>query len=107
MHLRSEFEQLLDVFCEVNHNMSDCLIQEEIDTEEITSLVDTREQLLQKLLQLISQNGQLASLDKWQNAIEETQAIAGLMQEKTNQIGLSLRKYQHGKRSVQQYRKFI
>lgn len=107
MHLHSEFEQSLAEICDLDLKISSYLAQNEIDAEEITALVDTREQLLQKLLLLIGQNAELAKSAQWQQAIRGTQEIVELMQTKTNDIGLSLRKYQHGKRSVQQYQKFI
>ncbi|UUM29849.1 flagellar protein FliT [Vibrio japonicus] len=107
MHLHSEFERYLTNLGDLNHNMKGCLASEELNTEEIARLVDTREQLLLKLLQLIRQDAQLVDSEGWQNAIHETQVITELMQNKTSEIALSLRKYQQGKRSVQQYKKFI
>lgn len=107
MRLLSEFEHLLANLSDLNHNMKVCLASKELNTEEIARLVDTREQLLQKLLKLIRQNALLVESEGWQHAIEETQVITELMQSKTSEIALSLRKYQQGKRSVQQYKKFI
>lgn len=107
MHSADSFDNLLGEFCALNHKMLACLHQDEPDVEEISHLVDIREQLLHQLLSLIGQNEQLANSKQWQQAVDETKSLVKLMEEKTNQFGLSLRKYQHGKRSVQQYKKFL
>jgi flagellar rod protein FlaI len=102
-----KFTLELDGLCDVNHKLSLLLSQESLETEEIVLLVDTREQILQKLLSLIEQDNELAKLPQWQTAVEETQAIVLQMQKKTAEVGMSLQKFQHGKRSIQQYKKFL
>jgi len=102
-----KFTLELDGLCDANHKLSLLLSQESLETEEIVLLVDTREQILQKLLSLIEQDNELAKLPQWQTAVEETQVIVLQMQKKTAEVGMSLQKFQHGKRSIQQYKKFL
>lgn len=107
MHSDSDFLRQLAELCDVDHKVSETLTFEEINTEEIVQLVDIREQLLQSLLNEIEKSPQLAKLQQWQDAVERTQAVVSLMQSKTSELGQALQKYRHGKRSVQQYQKFL
>jgi|GEM_PF-686677 len=98
--------QLVDL-CEIDQKISETLTSEEINTEEIVQLVDIREQLLQSLLDVIERHPELAKLQQWHDAVKRTQTVVELMQNKTSELGVALQKYRHGKRSVQQYQKFL
>lgn len=97
----------LTLLSELDHDIRLLLKDEEINPEEIGQLVDRREQILQSLLDLIKQSPELAKTSQWQQAIEETQSIVALLQEKTDQVGQALHKYRYGNKSVQQYKKFL
>ncbi len=107
MHSDSDFLRRLADLCELDQKISETLTFEEINTEEIVQLVDIREQLLQSLLSEIEKSPQLAKLQQWHDAVERTQTVVSLMQSKTSELGQALQKYRHGKRSVQQYQKFL
>lgn len=107
MHLDDEFLQLIDNLCELDQKISTSLTSNEINAAEIGQFVDNREQLLQKLLGVIKQSPELEQRPQWQEAVNRTQSIVALMQDKTSELALALQKYRHGKRSVQQYQKFL
>ncbi|MCZ4295623.1 flagellar protein FliT [Vibrio sinaloensis] len=102
-----DFEQRLNELCEVDQIISETLTAIELSTEEIVKLVDTREQILQSLLAAIHSSPELAKLQQWHDAVERTQTVVELMSSKTAELGVALQKYRHGKRSVQQYQKFL
>ncbi|EPA8366920.1 flagellar protein FliT [Vibrio fluvialis] len=97
----------LQALCDVNHQLKDKLAVDDINTEEITALVDNREQLLHELLTYMSDNPDFARSDEWRSAVRDTQLLVELMQSKTAAIGKTLHKYRHGNKSVQQYKKFL
>lgn len=107
MHLDNEFEVNLAKVSDLDLKISETLAADEINTEEIVQLVDTREQILQKLLKAIQVNPELAQQHQWQETVARTQSVVQLMQNKTAELGTALQKYRHGKRSVQQYQKFL
>ncbi|EGA71363.1 putative flagellar rod protein FlaI [Vibrio sinaloensis DSM 21326] len=107
MHLDNEFSQKIEILCDLNHKISTIVTEDSFETEELLLLVDTREQILQNLLNLIERDAELARSSQWQSAIQETKAVVELLQAKTNEVGLSLQKFRHGQRSVQQYKKFL
>lgn len=107
MRLDSEFLGQLANLCELDQKISETLASEEINAEEIVQLVDIREQLLQSLLDVIQTHPELAQLQQWYDAVKRTQTVVELMQNKTSELGQALQKYRHGKRSVQQYQKFL
>ncbi|KJY83774.1 flagellar rod protein FlaI [Vibrio galatheae] len=107
MHSVNEVESQLATLCELDHKMSETLTSKEINAEEIAQLVDIREQLLQSLLDAINEHPEFAQLQQWQDAVKRTQTVVELMQNKTSELALALQKYRHGKRSVQQYQKFL
>lgn len=102
-----DFEQRLNELCEVDQIISETLTAIELSTEEIVKLVDTREQILQSLLAAIHSSPELAKSQQWHDAVERTQTVVELMSSKTAELGVALQKYRHGKRSVQQYQKFL
>ena len=107
MHLDNEFEVNLAKVSDLDLKISETLAADEINTEEIVQLVDTREQILQKLLEAIQVNPELAQQHQWQETVARTQTVVELMQNKTAELGTALQKYRNGKRSVQQYQKFL
>lgn len=107
MHLADDFSAQLATLCDVDQAIGHLLSIDDINTEEITAQVDTREQILQKLLCMIEQCPELAQLPAWQRAIDDTAAMVQLMQQKTALAGQALKQYRHGQRSVQQYKKFL
>ncbi|MFL7864538.1 flagellar protein FliT [Vibrio cincinnatiensis] len=100
-------QMILQVLCDINHQIKEKLMVDEINTEEIIVLVDKRETLLGELLSYIASNPQFAQSAEWQSAILETQHLVELMQRKTQSIGQALHKYRYGNKSVQQYKKFL
>lgn len=107
MHLADNFSDQLTALRDADHKITQLLSADELNTEDIERLVDTREQLLQSVLDMINVHPQLAQQQQWKEAVTSTQAVVKLMQLKTAEFGLALKKYRHGKRSVQQYQKFL
>lgn len=107
MHLTDNFSAQLARLGDVDHAIEVELSSDDINTKEITELVDKREQLLQGLLCAIDELPPLSQTEQWQHAIKETQRVVLLMQSKTTLIGQTLYKYRHGNKSVQQYKKFL
>jgi flagellar rod protein FlaI len=99
----SIFKQLGDL----DHRLQSVLENDELDTEEIHLLVDKREQIITKLIAACQRNPNLKQSDEWLQVEQSTRRIATHMQTKTDQLGLELRKYRHGRKSLQQYQKFI
>ena len=99
--------ELLQKLCDLDHLIEQSLSVKDIQAEEIVSMVDKREQLLQNLLSYVADHPQFAATPEWRDAINHTQHLAGLMQSKTMAIGQELKKYRHGHKSVQQYKKFL
>ncbi|MFB9134902.1 flagellar protein FliT [Vibrio olivae] len=107
MPLDKEFEQKLVQLGDLDHDLMNYLMSKDVNTEEIVVLVDTREQLLQSLFNMVEQSPDYAKHPKWHAAVQETQRIVELMQSKTDELSLALQKYRYGKKSVQQYKKFL
>jgi flagellar rod protein FlaI len=105
--LDSDFAANVALLRDLDHKINETLAVEEINAEEIVQLVDTREQILQKLLEAIQARPELKQEQQWQEAVQTTQTVVELMQSKTNELAMALQKYRHGKRSVQQYQKFL
>ncbi|KUI98869.1 hypothetical protein [Vibrio sp. MEBiC08052] len=97
----------LNQLSDLDHEISEQLQEEEINTEVIHLLVDKRDQILQVLVQEASENQQFSRSEPWLCAIERTQRLVEEMQLKTSGIGHSLKKYRYGNKSVQQYKKFL
>ncbi|WP_261314668.1 flagellar protein FliT [Vibrio hangzhouensis] len=91
----------------MDHRLLSVLENIDVDTEEIHQLVDTREQIINKLVVACQRNPNLKQSTEWQQVVESTRRISHHMQKKTEQLGLTLKKYRHGKRSLQQYQKYI
>ncbi|MDW6093513.1 flagellar rod protein FlaI [Vibrio rhizosphaerae] len=100
-------DKYLNQLSDIDHEISERLQEEEINTEVIHHLVDKRDQILQVLVQEASENQQFSRSEPWQYAIERTQRLVEEMQLKTSGIGHSLKKYRYGNKSVQQYKKFL
>lgn len=107
MHLDNDFADRLVSLRDTDHKITQRLTAEAFNTEDIVQLVDTREQILQSLLDMINVHPQLAQQQQWKEAVSSTQAVVQLMQLKTAEFGQALKKYRHGNRSVQQYQKFL
>lgn len=97
----------LQELCELDQLIISKLELSEINAEEITQLVDNRDQLLQNVFQLIDSHPDVKQSSEWFEAITRTRKLVELMQSETNQIGKNLHKYRHGAKSVQQYKKFL
>lgn len=107
MPLDRDFEANLALLVDLDHKICETLSAPEINAEEVVQFVDTREQILQKLLAAITEYPQLQQSQQWQDTVRQTQAVVELMQNKTDELGMALQKFRHGKRSVQQYQKFL
>ncbi|NOH95500.1 flagellar protein FliT [Vibrio sp. 99-70-13A1] len=101
--MKSELEEL----CELDRQIFAKFEISEINTEEITQLVDNREQLLQKVLQLLDSFPEVKQSSDWFDAISRTKKLVELMQLETSRVGKTLHKYRYGNKSVQQYKKFL
>ncbi|MDN3610675.1 flagellar protein FliT [Vibrio ostreicida] len=107
MHSMDDFLTNLASLCDLDHDIDSILGMEEINSEEITHLVDKREQILLTLISTIEQHQEFAELQEWQMAVQRTQLTITLMQKKTAELGHHLQKYRYGNKSVQQYKKFL
>lgn len=97
----------LQKLCELDQQIMAKFEISEINTEEIMALVDNREQLLQNVLQLLDSHPDVKQSSEWYNAITRTRTLVELMQTETTRVGKDLKKYRHGNKSVQQYKKFL
>lgn len=97
----------LALLCELDHQLLKALEEKEINAEEIVSLVDKREQLLQSTLHFLGENPEFKQSKQWHEAIVRTKHLVELMQSETNRVGQILQKYRHGSKSLQQYKKFL
>ncbi|MGL4829064.1 MAG: flagellar protein FliT [Vibrio sp.] len=98
-----ELQRLIDL----DQQIATLLAEDDIHAEDILQLVDNREQLLHGLLSYVAEHPEWVQSDLWREAINNTQQLVGQMQLKTAAIGQTLYKYRHGKKSVQQYKKFL
>ncbi|KZX66043.1 flagellar rod protein FlaI [Vibrio sp. HI00D65] len=97
----------LQELCELDQLIISKLEFSEINAEEIATLVDNREQLLQNVLQFIDSYPDVKQSSEWFEAISRTRQLVELMQSETGRVGKNLHKYRHGAKSVQQYKKFL
>ena len=97
----------LQELCELDQLIISKLKLNEIYAEEITLLVDKREQLLQNVLQIINSHPDVKQSSEWFEAITRTRKLVELMQSETSRVGKTLHKYRLGAKSVQQYKKFL
>jgi flagellar rod protein FlaI len=97
----------LQKLCELDQQIMAKFEISEINTEEIMALVDNREQLLQNVLHLLDSHPDVKQSSEWYNAITRTRKLVELMQTETTRVGKDLKKYRHGNKSVQQYKKFL
>jgi flagellar rod protein FlaI len=92
---------------DIDHAIMSLFTETELNTEEITRLVDKREQLLQVLKAERQKAPEIERSPEWQEAIARTQQIVEHMQAQTGRLGEELRKYRHGNKSVQRYKQFL
>ena len=97
----------LQELCELDQLIISKLEFSKINAEEIATLVDNREQLLQNVLQFIDSHPDVKQSSEWFEAISRTRQLVELMQSETGRVGKNLHKYRHGAKSVQQYKKFL
>ena len=97
----------LQELCELDQLIISKLEFSEINAEEIATLVDNREQLLQNVLQFIDSHPDVKQSSEWFEAISRTRQLVELMQSETGRVGKNLHKYRYGAKSVQQYKKFL
>jgi len=100
-------EEQIHALRDIDTKIKSLLNIDDFDAKEVTQLVDIREQLLQRLLEQISNNPALGESQLWQDTVRDTQQLVELMQSKTIMIGKDLQKFRHGNKSVQQYKKFL
>jgi flagellar rod protein FlaI len=97
----------LQQLSDLDHDLLALFAESELNTEEITKLVDKREQLLQVLREERQKAPEIERSSEWQEAITRTQQIVEHMQTRTGRLGEELRKYRHGNKSVQRYKQFL
>lgn len=100
MHIFNELSDL-------DHRLLSLIENIDPVTEEIHQLVDKREQIVKTIIDVCKRNPNLQQSAQWKQVVESTRHITVLMESKTEQLGQSLRKYRHGKRSLQQYKNYI
>ncbi|MBD1556037.1 flagellar protein FliT [Vibrio sp. S9_S30] len=98
---------ILTDLSDLDRQLVSFLEKDEIMAEEIVAVVDKREQLLQSVLQEFEKSPELINKEEWKDAVVRTQKMVLLMQANTNKIAEHLKKYRHGNKSVQQYKKFL
>lgn len=92
---------------DIDRKINILLLDKEINSEEISALVDKRDQILQLLVDYASKNERFAKSEQWQQAIESTRQLVSLMATETAKLGEQLRKFRQGQKSIRQYQKFI
>ncbi|MCE0494516.1 flagellar protein FliT [Vibrio salinus] len=97
----------LEAIGDIDHNIDTLLQENEINSEKISQLVDKRDQILQELLCSVEENSSLFKTEEWYETIQNTKRLVGLMQSKTASLGEQLKRYRHGNKSVQQYKKYL
>ncbi|USD65968.1 flagellar protein FliT [Vibrio sp. SCSIO 43136] len=97
----------LTQLCDIDRQLLIYLEKDEINAEEIVVLVDKREQLLAETFKQIAETPELIDKQQWQEAISRTTKVVTLMQKRTSEIAEHLKKYRHGNKSVQVYKKFL
>jgi flagellar rod protein FlaI len=99
--------ELLSKLSDLDHILTNMLANDEINPEEIHLLVDERDQILQRLIQVASENQEFSHSVPWRDAIARTKQLVEQMQSATDRIGDELQRYRYGQKSVQQYKKFL
>ncbi|PJC88274.1 flagellar protein FliT [Vibrio sp. HA2012] len=97
----------LDELSDLDHDLMSLFLESELNTEEITQLVDKRERLLLSLKEERQKTPEFERSPEWLAAVARTQQLVEQMQAKTGQIGEELKKYRHGNKSVQRYKQFL
>ncbi|CAH0525164.1 flagellar protein FliT [Vibrio hippocampi] len=105
--MNDELKQRIAALCDLDRQLFDLLQKNELETEEITHLVDKRQQHIHYLIAFGEQHADLKQTSQWLQIVKSTQQISELMQSKTQQLGLTLQKVRHGNKSIKQYQKFI
>jgi flagellar rod protein FlaI len=100
-------DELLEQLCDIDHQLLQLVEKDELSAEEILGLVDTREQLLKRVINAVEQAPELAQTEQWSLAVKRTQQVVITMEAQTQYLGQKLRQYRHGSRSLAQYKKFI
>ncbi|MGX9417227.1 flagellar protein FliT [Vibrio sp. RC27] len=100
--MENEINQLSDIDRILNQELTNVVL----DSEEITRLVDKRDQILQQLIDYASKNERFAKSTMWADAISSTQKLVELMNSQTMKVGEDLRKFRIGQKSVQLYQKY-
>ena len=107
MHLANDYQVLVLSLCDLDQLITSLLEQDEINVEEIVFQVDKREQILLGLTEIVRNYPEIVDQTQWYEAIERTESICALLSNRTSEFEMLLRKVHHGKRSVQQYQKFL
>jgi flagellar rod protein FlaI len=97
----------LAALSDIDHKIKLVLERDEINTEEISDLVDKREQILQVLLDYAADHREFSDSALWHDAVTNTQVLVEQMKVVTQRFGGELRRYRHGSKSVQQYKKYL
>lgn len=97
----------LKTLCDIDHEIDALLNGVDINSEEINALVDKRDQILHEILDGYSQDSSLLDTEEWRQAIINTQRLVERMDQKTNDLSEDLKRFRHGNKSVQQYKKFL
>jgi flagellar protein FlaI len=97
----------LAALSDIDHKIKLVLDSDDISTEEISDLVDKREQILRVLLDYAAAHHEFSDSSQWRNAVTNTQVLVEQMKAVTQKFGSDLRRYRHGSKSVQQYKKFL
>ncbi|WP_117233452.1 flagellar protein FliT [Vibrio maerlii] len=97
----------LQELCDLDSQLIELLNIDSPETEEIVAMVDKRDKLVQIILQEVKSDSSMTQSKLWDESIKRTKFIIERMNDETSKLGQQLRRYRHGNKSVQQYKKFI
>ena len=99
-------QHLFDSFLELDQEILILLSDTNLDEELILEKIDIREEILNKMFQVLEEEVFSNYSVCWQDAIVRSNLLLDRMQQVMNVLGSNLKKYQHGKKSLKHYEQF-
>lgn len=75
--------------------------------EDLALLVDNRERLLQIISNEMEKEPHWKTSPEWIEAVDRTKSLVLTMQKQTQELAQQVKRNQHGRQSVQQYKRFL